>query len=269
MTAPNVPATIRANVADEWLLADFGRDLISLETAYLRVAAFLYADDSFETRRRVLLSSELELAEWSARHITDAEEGVEERGRVRPPKLTSTMSRLLREVEGELPPLRLATIRIASPGFVEAVAELNPLKVVADFVTHWREENRLRTAQTTEAETRRRELDLRERELQLKALSELSAQVRENVRLGVELAESIGGAVGANAQRHLVERTLALAAEGLGGVQWLNYLLRPARKEMIEIAADPRITSLALMSGGAEGHEQDSTHGGRPRRQDG
>jgi hypothetical protein len=37
--------------------------------------------------------------------------------------------------------LRISQIRLASPGFVEFIGSLNPLKLVADFIIQWRGQN--------------------------------------------------------------------------------------------------------------------------------
>lgn len=40
--------------------------------------------------------------------------------------------------------LRINQVRMASPGFIELIGSLNPLKVMADFISAWRAENSLR-----------------------------------------------------------------------------------------------------------------------------
>jgi len=42
--------------------------------------------------------------------------------------------------------LEVLSIRLESPGWIELVGSLNPLKVIADFITHWRSENTKRMA---------------------------------------------------------------------------------------------------------------------------
>lgn len=40
--------------------------------------------------------------------------------------------------------LKIKCIKINSPGLIEFIGNLNPLKVIADFITSWRHENTLR-----------------------------------------------------------------------------------------------------------------------------
>jgi len=56
------------------------------------------------------------------------------------------------------PPLMMGTVRISSPGIAEVVGSLNPLKVIADFITNYRAENTKRMNFATESETRKEEI---------------------------------------------------------------------------------------------------------------
>jgi hypothetical protein len=51
--------------------------------------------------------------------------------------------------------LELMRIEICSPGFVELIGNINPLKVIADFITNWRKENTIRDSNNMKWETER------------------------------------------------------------------------------------------------------------------
>jgi hypothetical protein len=38
-----------------------------------------------------------------------------------------------------MPPLHIGKVQIASPGWIEVIGSLNPLKVICDLVTSWRQ----------------------------------------------------------------------------------------------------------------------------------
>jgi hypothetical protein len=54
-----------------------------------------------------------------------------------------------------LPPLTVRRIAIASPGLIELIGSLNPLKLVADFITNWRHENTVREENARQADLER------------------------------------------------------------------------------------------------------------------
>lgn len=125
---------------------------------------------------------------------------------------------VVRELSGRL---ILASVSYGSPGWIEMLGSLNPLKVIADVIKDWREQNTTRMQNELHAETERQKnrlhAETEQRRIQgyvLKAVLSSSPELwRENNGRLTEASEK---------------------------------LLRPAMKAIEEIARDIRITDVLL-----------------------
>jgi hypothetical protein len=252
MVPPGRPGTLRVDVDDEWRFGDFGKTFTTIESAYLRLSAFLHTEPDFDSRRRQLIESQVEVSEFRRDHIlgsaqvthsarSDAPDVLELRA------LTPTLAALFRQTQRALAPMRLGHVQIDSPGFLEGIGELNPLAVIEHFVTSWRTESRLRVQQKLDIEVKRIELELQRRELDIKSATQRAEGERDALRLALEVAAAMpDGAEGDVLRKQIADRALQLALEGSGGAAWMSYLLRTADREMRRISEDQRIRKIAL-----------------------
>ena len=111
---------LRLDVAGSWAVSDFASLLNQLESAYMRL--------SFR-----LLASEPEIWQAATRPFV---------GTLLPnDRSGGEFAHVMRMIRARVHELRLHRIHIASPGFVELIGSLNPIKIMADFITDWRKEN--------------------------------------------------------------------------------------------------------------------------------
>jgi len=106
-------AIMRLEVAGSWALSDFATWLNQLESVYMRLSLSLVA-------------SEPEIWQVATRPFTATLLTVER----------AEFALAMRMVRTRVHELRLHRIQIASPGFVELIGSLNPMKVMVDFITN-------------------------------------------------------------------------------------------------------------------------------------
>jgi hypothetical protein len=243
---------LQFDVAGRWAVAEFAEWLRAIDAAYVRLGLLL----SGEVDRVAL--------EQATATIDEPLHAVFE-----------PVVRLgLRLVP--LEPLTVARLEMASPGFAEVIGNLNPLKVIADFITQWRRQNGENKGKALDLEkvrlqeeTKRLRAELdsvtRLQQAQTQATAKLAeARVREQARLdrartegGVSLAkariqqetkERAGQVSLVNAmlkQRvgHLVETGPPLAVG-----RYLDYILDQPLNDIERMARDVRVQQVALFS---------------------
>lgn len=128
------PGVIQFSLMANWSVRDLATWLENIELAYKRLNAFLLLDafDYYEWVTRV--------CSHEARYVSI--EPHEEYGIGR--KSNRYLENLVSVAERKTQSLNVSQIRIASPGIAEMIGNLNPLKVIADFITAWRRENTVR-----------------------------------------------------------------------------------------------------------------------------
>jgi hypothetical protein len=133
---------IRLGISGSWSVREFKDMLSSLDDVYQRVAGTMLLGDLVreEARRNENLDEKERYDEisygWSNTYY--GRRFLDERRRdavFQPFHETLEVTRPLIE------PLNVDAVRIESPGWVQLIGHLNPLKTIADFITKWRAEN--------------------------------------------------------------------------------------------------------------------------------
>lgn len=150
-------AALRLQIEGSWSVEEFQSLLLALNDVYQRVAAVMTLGDLLrqeEQRNEALLKRErLDQMDWSWSTLywgTDSPYGRGEFFLQREP-----LSRVIAGVQPLVLPLGIDAVRLESPGWVQIIGNLNPLKVMADFVSKWRAENTKRLQISTMAQTER------------------------------------------------------------------------------------------------------------------
>jgi hypothetical protein len=144
---------IRFEIIDNWSVTNFIKFLSTIETIYLRLNSFLFISTEFDAfinnivRRKKANTSILDIFESiltaSKRHTAE---------------------------------LTIKQIKLSSPGFIEFTGNMNPLEIIADFITSWRNENTSRKQTSNKAETERFKGRLEITKIILERATELSSQ---------------------------------------------------------------------------------------------
>jgi hypothetical protein len=113
-------AVIRFDLAGSWSVREFASWLSGLDSVYQKLAGFLLVSENDEVLR---LATRSEISTVA-----------------RPDRFET----LMQVVQWHTGQLRLRSVHLASPGFLELVGSLNPIKTIAEFITAWRHENTLR-----------------------------------------------------------------------------------------------------------------------------
>ena len=187
-------------VNGKWSIGDFVTWLSNADSAYARLNAFLFISPEFDRKIH-------EVSFETRRIIHRLPEPYIVRGKEYSEVFTSLVGAALRKAH----PLELKKINISSPGTMEFLGSLNPLKVIADFITAWRAENTARTEMERQYAT-------------------------EEMRIKADLMKS------------LIERADKLTQEG--AIQFLEAFIKFALDESLdklkEIGRDLRITAVTV-----------------------
>ncbi|HKC62524.1 MAG TPA: hypothetical protein VKB86_02750 [Pyrinomonadaceae bacterium] len=122
---------LRFDLNGSWTVGEFSNLLETIDTSYIRLSLFLFRSDEFDHHIRCFGADQIRMA--------------------RPESFTPLLSHARRHTED----LRVRRLSLASPGFVEMVGNLNPIKIIADFIIAWRHENTVRDENTHQAELER------------------------------------------------------------------------------------------------------------------
>ncbi len=120
---------------DKWTLRDFIGYLAIIEDAYNKINSFFYFSERLDEYIQQISHEKLspEYIHYSSPAVSLMDEY----------KIKQFKS-IIRYSEDISIPIKLNSVVIHSPGIVELIGNLNPLKIIADFITAWRHENTIR-----------------------------------------------------------------------------------------------------------------------------
>jgi hypothetical protein len=147
ITEPSENATrlgpLRLEIGGFWLLEEFQSVLSTIDDVYTRVATTTMLGDLVrEEQRRNNVFRQEEHAEqmdwaWTSTYYGSPRVPFER-------ELVFEREPLPRAIEAVRPftsPLAIDALRLESPGWAQIIGNINPLKIIADFITKWRAEN--------------------------------------------------------------------------------------------------------------------------------
>jgi hypothetical protein len=137
--------------------------------------------------------------------------------------------------------LRLGSLRYGSPGFVEVIGALNPLKTVKDGITENREINRKRD-ETRRLDEREREQQAIEHEEAMARESRMSDQQQQSQALDAARLRMEAEAARFNMMKDLIDR-LPAEQQSVAAAQLLQILMGATE----EIANDARIDEAKML----------------------
>lgn len=220
--------SLRLQIEGSWSVEEFQFLLSTIDDVYKRVATVMTLGNLLreERQRNELLKEQehFELQDWSFAQLFGGDYYAIDNGRTilrRGP-----FSDVILAVQPFLTPLTVDAIRVESPGWLQVIGNLNPLKVAADFISKWRSENTKRMDINTKADIERermREEAARERERMRRAFAlEVLKQLPEGQRAhrGARLAEIA------------------------------EYAITPAVNSLEKVASDCRVIDAELVSAG-------------------
>jgi len=149
---------LRLNVDDNWSAQEFARLLTLVVEAYVPIEQLRVLSRAVDQEASVQAREPV----WKALYTIAYKEPF---GR--------NFGDLLKTLRPFCFPLTVGAIRISSPGWIDLVGSLNPLKVVADFITNYRAENTKRT------------------EIDAKVYNATEHEKTERMRIHAELATNI------------------------------------------------------------------------------
>jgi hypothetical protein len=114
-------AIMRVELSGNWLVRDFSEWLGYLELAYTRLSAFLLYSERESALLRMAFRPYIRTLMVGDR--------------------SSEFETVMRLARSRVLELEVRRIQLASPGFIELLGSLNPIKTMADFITSWRSEN--------------------------------------------------------------------------------------------------------------------------------
>jgi hypothetical protein len=150
-------ASLRLQIEGSWSVEEFQSLLLTLDDVYKRVATVMTLGELLrqEQRQNGNLQKEkgYDRVDWSLSELYGgtaypySKEGFYVQ--------REPFSRVIAGVQPFVSPLGVDAIRFQSPGWLQIVGNLNPLKVIADFISKWRTENTKRMQIKTTSETER------------------------------------------------------------------------------------------------------------------
>ena len=115
--------TARFEITGFWTAVEFSQWLQGIDQAYIRLQLF-FSDDIPDEGLRLEPTRLMMLRTARPDH--------------------ERLEALVAVARRRFSPLRIGRIQLASPGFIELIGSLNPLKLIADFIIAWRHENTIR-----------------------------------------------------------------------------------------------------------------------------
>jgi hypothetical protein len=141
-------SALRFAIDGEWSAEDFAEFLQETADAYHRInAVFILrqaidAEESFNSAKRENSKYSQQVIAWHSELFGSSQH--HPMGNIgRPPPSFEGLVQLTRTVSQ---PLAIDAISYASPGWLQLIGDLNPLKVLSEFITKWRAENTKREA---------------------------------------------------------------------------------------------------------------------------
>jgi hypothetical protein len=232
--------SLRLQVEGFWSVGEFQSLLFTLDDVYKRVATVMtlgqllrheqQRNDDFESEKN------WQRADWSLSELYGGIMGKEN-------LYIQPFSRVIVAIQPYVPPLGVDAVRLESPGWLQVIGNLNPLKVIADFISKWRAENTKRLQIRTTAETERERFhteSAHERERMLRAFAlEVVRELPEGQRV------------------HHASRLAEIA----------EYAITPSTGALERVAVDGRVVGAEVVSvGKALPHEPPPISSSTPRR---
>ena len=221
-------ASLRLQIEGSWSVEEFQSLLLTLDDVYKRVATVMTLGELLrqEQRQNENLQKEerYDRIDWSLSELyggTVYPYGKEGFYVEREP-----FSRVVAGVQPFVSPLGVDAIRLQSPGWLQIVGNLNPLKVIADFISKWRTENTKRMQIKTTTDTERERFHTE------------SALERERMLRGFAL----------ELLRQLPEGQRAHHAGRLAEVA--EYAITPATSALQRVASDARVLEAEVVNVG-------------------
>jgi hypothetical protein len=210
-------ASLRLSLDGQWSVEEFQQTLLTIHTLYDRIAAATtFGQLVFEEERRNDRLDEQKRYDdadysWTKLYF----------GRIRytrdsyvlePPE---PLVRALAAVRPFVSALELDGIRMESPGWIQVLGHLNPLKTIADFISKWRAEN-----------TKRKKIDI-------------DAKLAHG-KLSQDFVLGIYKQMPADKRAEFAARTLEIA----------EHVINPSLEDAKELAADSRIIEATIVRPG-------------------
>lgn len=203
---------LRLNVSDEWTVQEFSRLLSLVVDAYEPIELLRILSDLVDQEPSIKAREPV----WNALYSNQYS---------RP--FGREFSDLLASLRPFSFPLTVGAIRISSPGFIELIGTLNPVKTIADFISSFRAEN-----------TKRMDIDAK---VQIAAEHEAT----ERMRIKAELAQSILDMMPKHARLESAHRVIDIS----------NAVIEPSIKALDAIAGDERVKSVDIRRLGSGSNE--------------
>lgn len=135
-------SAIRFRISGNWTCEEFGAFLHSTNDTYNRINSIFVIRRAIdnEAQRNIFLGKNDQLNDrdysWHNQFFTvKYYSGAVDLG---PP---SSFAQLMNVTNAFAEPLQIDAISYASPGWIQLIGDLNPLKVLSEFISKWREEN--------------------------------------------------------------------------------------------------------------------------------
>jgi hypothetical protein len=227
-SSENNVAALRIALSDEWTVEDLQLLFATFNEAYSRIAQLMMLGDLIrqeEESKPVNVQNSFGTIDstWGSMYRGEIYRSGPSGNELRREPLQS----ILNVVNPFVMRLAVDTIHIGSPGWIQVLGSLNPLKVVADFVSSWRAEN-----------TKRRNIEVR---------AEID---RERIRTGTAIAS---GRIRSDFARAIL--TLLPAQSRYEAAARLTeiaeYVIDPASRSLERLTFDNRVLDVELVRPGA------------------
>jgi hypothetical protein len=177
-TDPAERVALRIGITGAWTAGEFASFLQDTEDAYQRVNSVFLLSRLVEEEQRVqkeqpgsaVWHQEL-FGTWST--------------------AAAPYEDLLKLTRAASEPLLVDSISYASPGWLQIIGDMNPMRVLADFITKWRAENTKREANRMKHENERFRIQSELAASILQAAPKLGANYEGGAPRLVDLAESV------------------------------------------------------------------------------
>ncbi|HKQ06136.1 MAG TPA: hypothetical protein VJ464_13455 [Blastocatellia bacterium] len=234
---------LRIEIDGGWSTYEFSSLLTNLRDAYLDINMIIFFSRQVESeynsidRSRTISAGTRYFSDvWESETRKELEYIDSEIGRL---KLSNTSTKLSLDLlksiaQGYTTDLYINSIEYSSPGWIEVIGNLNPLKILADVITSWRRENTERKKAELDGEKAAREASVEEERVRSQERIEMakikSDLLKTLVATGAPLRRVSNGAE--------LERVLAIIDKQAG-------------ETVADISKDRRIGEVKVLTAGA------------------
>jgi hypothetical protein len=147
-----VLGAIRLGISGSWSVHEFKDVLSSLDDVYQRLAGTMLLGDLVREEARLNEKlDEKDLYDEMSYGWSNTYYGMRLFDERRRAAVFQPFHETLEATRPLVAPLNVDAVRLESPGWVQLIGHLNPLKTIADFITKWRAENTKREQVRTKA----------------------------------------------------------------------------------------------------------------------